>query len=118
AERLVDHVPSLDPALVSSDDCVDVVAHALKQNLASGSVRALALKHPVRGLAVPDQAVTDDEHPVLLAELHVAVSRLKAISVGSRARMNASPLHCVLGRDRIELAFNQCSSVGVLFGEL
>ena len=67
-ESLVHDVPSVDASLVASDDRVDVRAHPRDQRLAVGLGTIGVFEEPVWRLVVPHEAVSDDLHPVPLAE--------------------------------------------------
>ncbi len=87
-QRLIDHIPPTDPALVSSHHGLYVIAHALEQGVAVQWLALVILEHPSRHLVVPHQRVANDEHVVLLAERHVAIRRVESIGIG--AGMNGS----------------------------
>lgn len=73
-EGLVDHIPLGDAAAVTSDDGVDVVAQALKEELPIG--RGVPGRvEPGRGAIVlgPDEAVADDLESVAFGESHECV---------------------------------------------
>src|SRR5208283_1328796 len=74
------------------------------------------LENPSRRLLVPNKVVADDEHPVLFAELHVAVRGSKVISI--RPRLYYRPLHDVLRRDGVELPLHQRGGYRVSFRKL
>ena len=100
-QRFVDDVPTANPSLVPSHYGVDVVAHALQQGFAGERLALVVLENPARRLAMPDQAVADDEHPVLLAERDVTIGRREVEAVG--ARVQRFPLERVLRADAVEL---------------
>ena len=83
-QRLIDHIPASDPALVSAHDGLYVIVHALEQGVAVQWLALVILEDPSRHLVVPHQRVSNDEHVVLLAERHVAIRRVEGIGIGTR----------------------------------
>lgn len=75
--------------------------HAIKQGFTRKRLPFVVLEDPIGHLAVPDQAVPDDEHPMLLSELYIAVGGPKVVTV--RARVDRSPLQHVFGTDGVKL---------------
>ncbi len=109
-ERLVDHVPLVDPAAVAPDDGADVVAHHLLE-LGGGPV---ALLDPVRQLLVPDERVPAHALAGLPREIHQLVGLLEVEL--APLRLDDRPLHRVLGRDRCEACDEELAVCIVLEG--
>ena len=135
-QRLVNHVPRFDFALVMADNGTNVIVHSLEQLIArrAGAAKAeatsaawilpvrrrrvVSLEYPVGCLAVPDQRMPDDVHAVFLAELYILVGRFEVVTFLSRTRMNELPFQYIFGGNGVELLLNQCDCIGVLFCEL
>jgi hypothetical protein len=115
-EGFVDDVPTLDAALITANDGMDVVAHAGEQRVPGEEVSLVVMEDPGRGLAVPNEIVTDDEHVVLLAEGDVLVGEVEVVLV--RLRVNVLPLEAVLGRDGVELGGDDGAAACVLACDL
>ena len=98
-------------ALVTSDDGVDVVAHACEERLAIRGRAIRSLKDPRRRLLVPYEGVADDLHLAVEAELYVAVLRLERVSI--RRRMHELELEQVLRADLVELLRDDVDAGGV-----
>ena len=64
---------------------------------------------------MPDEAMADDEHLVLLAEGDVAVGRLPVVLIG--LGMHELPLQIVLRRGRVEVLRGEGGRIGVLAGD-
>ena len=54
-QRLIDHIPASDPALVAAHDGLYVIVHALEQGVAVEWRALVILEDPSRHLAVPHQ---------------------------------------------------------------
>jgi hypothetical protein len=65
---------------------------------------------------MPDKAMADDEHVILLAELDILVGQLEVIDI--RPGMNALPLEDVFRCDGVELAGDNGRAAGIGPGEL
>jgi len=100
-ESLVHDVPSVDAPPVASDNRVDVRAHPCDQRLAAGLGTVRVFEEPVWRLVVPHEAVSDDLHPVLLAEGDELVGGIPVER--TFARLHALGLHLVLGGDGAEV---------------
>ena len=115
-QRFVHHVPSADPPFISADHGPDVVVHAVEQGLTGQRFALVILKDPSWRLAVPHQAMANNEHFVLLAEGDVAVGRVEIVAV--RTRVYGLPLEPVLGADGAKLRRDDGVTARVAFLEL
>ena len=115
-QGLVDHIPTIDPPLVAAHNGKDMLAHPLEQRLAGERLALVVLKNPSRSLGVPNQAVADDEHMILFAELDILVGQLEGIDAGPG--MNALPFEDVFRSDGAELAGDESRAADIGPSEL
>jgi len=110
-ERLVDHVPRVDPALVAAHDLGDVGLHPGQQDLLRGRGGAVQVE-PGRGAVVlgPDQAMADDLEVLAVREGHELIGQVE-IPAGFR-RTDRGGLHAVLRGDMAELGSQQRPILG------
>jgi hypothetical protein len=93
-----------------------VIAHPQQQRIAANRITFVVLKDPFWGLAVPNQGVADDEHPVLPPKFHITVRRRKVVPV--RLRMNGFPFQNIFRTDGVELRLDERSLGGFSAGAL
>ncbi len=115
-QRLIDHVPAADAALITPHHGLYVIVHALEQTLAIQGRTFVILEDPLRNLAVPNQRVSHDEHVVLLAECYIAVRRVEGIDIGTG--MDELPFQNIFRRDGVELRLHDGGAAGIAFLEL
>ncbi len=100
-ESFIYHVPPLDAAFVAADNGRDVVFHASQEGITRQGISRIVAKNPRWNLAVPNEAMADDDHLVLLTKGHVSVGRLPVVLV--EPRMDTLPLQIVFSSCRAEV---------------
>ena len=104
-KRLVDDIPPVDAPPVSADNGRDMRPHPVDQRLAIDLMPVLADEKPAGHLLMPDKAMADYLHLVLLAERDELVGRLEMEL--AFARLEIHGLHFVLGGDGVEVALHR-----------
>src|SRR5690625_2787441 len=88
-KSLVDHIPAMDPPSVPANYRVDMLFHPLQKGLPCQPIPLFVIKHPVRGLTVPDQGMPYDKHSVLFGQINHRIGRFEVIN----ARLGRSEEH-------------------------
>ena len=89
-----------------------MILHALLQHFGLHLLALVIDKEPGSALAVPDQAMADDLHVVVLAKLHKAVGIVP--EVGVLLGMYLLALHAVFGHDAVEVLLDDGNTLGIL----
>ena len=105
-EHLVDDVPHRDPTAVAADDSVDVVLQPREEQIAAGSLLAIA-EEPARRPVVlgPNQAMADNLQVASGGEVDEGIG-LSEVELTFR-RLNRIGLEAILGCYRIKLCQEQ-----------
>ena len=105
-ERLVDDVPHRDPTAVAADDSVDVVLQPREEQIAAGSLLAIAEKPARRPVVLgPNQAMADNLQVASGGEVDEGIG-LSEVELTFR-RLNRIGLEAILGCYRIKLCQEQ-----------
>ena len=105
-ERLVDDVPNGDPTAVAADHGVDVVVHPGEEQIAAGSLLAIAEKPARRPVVLgPNQAMADNLQVACSGEIDEGIG-LSEVELTFR-RLDRIGLEAILGRHRIKLCQEQ-----------
>ena len=97
----------MDTSPVPADNGLDMSPHPGDQCLAVDFPVVRVDEKPARHLLMPDEAMTDHLHLVLLAESDELVGRLEMEF--AFARLEIHGLHFILGRDGVEVTLHRCA---------
>src|SRR4029078_2278414 len=108
--------PSLDSTTIPPDDRANVIVQSRQQRVTTHCVAVRILEYPGRRLIVPHECVANDQHAVLLSELHILVRRSEVVDAW--ARMDQRPLEHVFRRDGVEVGLHERGTERVTLLEL